>query len=92
MGLVRKFTKHDIITLPQNSFLIVVFGSIRAVHNAWTTMSEYELVESFGDMVGVESFLLPDQLRKDQQRQWRVLTPSATTLIISFNSINPFLT
>ncbi|CBZ27232.1 Na/H antiporter-like protein [Leishmania mexicana MHOM/GT/2001/U1103] len=92
MGLVRKFREGDIITLPDNAFLVVVFGSLRAVYGQWTTLTEHEQMESFGDTVGLEALLLPQEFRVDQQRRWRVISTDSTALIISFNSIKPFLT
>ncbi|GET88746.1 Na/H antiporter-like protein [Leishmania tarentolae] len=92
MGLVRKFREGDIITLPDNAFLVVVFGSLRAVYGQWTTLTEHEQMESFGDTVGLEALMLPQEFRVDQQRRWRVISTDSTTLIISFNSIKPFLT
>ncbi|KAK7194303.1 Na/H antiporter-like protein [Novymonas esmeraldas] len=92
MGLVRKFREGDTITLPENAFLVVVFGSMRAVYGQWTTLNEHEQMESFGDTVGLEALMLPQEFRVDQQRRWRVLSTESTALIISFNSIKPFLT
>ncbi|KAG5504790.1 hypothetical protein GH5_05417 [Leishmania sp. Ghana 2012 LV757] len=92
MGLVRKLREDDIITLPDNAFLVVVFGSLRAVYGQWTTLAEHEQIESFGDTVGLEALMLPQEFRVDQQRRWRVISTDATVLIISFNSIKPFLT
>ncbi|CAC9489576.1 Na/H antiporter-like protein [Leishmania infantum JPCM5] len=92
MGLVRKFREGDIITLPDNAFLVVVFGSLRAVYGQWTTLTEHEQMESFGDTVGLEALMLPQEFRVDQQRRWRVISTDSTALIISFNSIKPFLT
>lgn len=91
MGLVKQFTEYDVITLPDNAFLIVVFGSLRALHSRWTTISEHEWAESFGDTVGLEALLIPAELCRDRQRQWQVISGEATALLISFNSINPFL-
>ncbi|KAG5478691.1 hypothetical protein LSCM1_06095 [Leishmania martiniquensis] len=92
MGLVRKLREGDIITLPDNAFLVVVFGSLRAVYGQWTTLAEHEQIESFGDTVGLEALMLPQEFRVDQQRRWRVISTDSTVLIISFNSIKPFLT
>lgn len=92
MGLVRRFREGDTITLPDNAFLVVVFGSLRAVYGQWTTLNEHELMESFGDTVGLEALMLPKEFRVDQQRRWRVISTEATALLISFNSVRPFLT
>ncbi|EPY18629.1 Na/H antiporter-like protein [Strigomonas culicis] len=91
MGLVRTFAEDDVITLPDNAFLIVVFGSLRAVHGPWTSIADHEATESFGDTVGLNSFLITPKMCEDRQRRWRVLSTEATALLISFNSIRPFL-
>ena len=91
MGLVRKFREGDVITLPENAFLVVVFGSLRAMHGQWTTLTQHEMMESFGDTVGLEALLLPQEFRLAQQRRWRVISTESTALLISFNSIKPFL-
>ncbi|KAI5688521.1 hypothetical protein MNV84_03994 [Leishmania braziliensis] len=92
MGLVRKFREGDIITLPDNAFLVVVFGSLRALYGQWTTLAEHEQMEGFGDTVGLEALILPQEFRVDQQRRWRVISTDSTALFISFNTIKPFLT
>jgi NhaP-type Na+/H+ or K+/H+ antiporter len=91
MGLVRKFREGDVITLPENAFLIVVFGSLRAMHGQWTTLTQHEMMESFGDTVGLEALVLPQEFRVAQQHRWRVISTESTALLISFNSIKPFL-
>lgn len=91
MGLVRKFREGDVITLPENAFLIVVFGCLRAMHGQWTTLTQHEMMESFGDTVGLEALMLPQEFRLAQQRRWRVISTESTALLISFNSIKPFL-
>ncbi|KPI87894.1 Na/H antiporter-like protein [Leptomonas seymouri] len=91
MGLVRKFREGDVITLPENAFLVVVFGSLRAMHGRWTTLTQHEMMESFGDTVGLEALMLPQEFRLAQQRRWRVISTESTALLISFNSIKPFL-
>lgn len=91
MGLERHLREHEVIRLPENAFLIVVFGSLQAIHGRWTIIQEQEYVESFGDIAGLESMLLPAALRKDHERKWRVISTAATVLFISFNSIRPFL-
>ncbi|KAG5504407.1 hypothetical protein JKF63_04858 [Porcisia hertigi] len=92
MGLIRNFREGDIITLPDNAFLVVVFGSLCAVYGQWTTLNEHDQIESFGDTIGLEALMLPQEFRVDQQRRWRVISTDSTALIISFNSIKPFLT
>lgn len=91
MGLVRHFREGDVIRLPENAFLIVVFGSLRSVHGPWVTLNEHELMESFGDTVGLEALILPPEFCVDKQRRWRVISTEATALLISFNSVKPFL-
>ncbi|KPA83965.1 Na/H antiporter-like protein [Leptomonas pyrrhocoris] len=91
MGLVRKFREGEVITLPENAFLVVVFGCLRAMHGQWTTLTQHEMMESFGDTVGLEALMLPPEFRLAQQRRWRVISTESTALLISFNSIKPFL-
>eukprot|EP00796_Vickermania_ingenoplastis_P009837 gene9837-6910_t len=93
MGLVRKFKEGDVITLPNNAFLVVVFGSLRTLRHPWTTAhADHDLIESFGDTVGLDAFLLPASMRLVDRRRWEVITGEATALLISFQSIQPFLT
>ncbi|EPY28949.1 Na/H antiporter-like protein [Angomonas deanei] len=88
MGIVRHLTEDDVITLPNSAFLIVIFGTIKALHGSWTTIADHESAHNFGDTVGLDSFLIQ---RPGHQRQWRVLSTDATLLIVGFNSIRPFL-
>lgn len=93
MGLVRKLKAGDVLTLPASAFLVVVFGSLRTMRHRWNTAhAEHNMIESFGDTVGLDSFLLPDAMRRATPRRWEVLTEEATVLLISFQSIQPFLT
>lgn len=93
MGLVQSFKESEVITLPPNAFMVVVFGSLRTLRHPWATAhAAHDQMESFGDIVGLNAFLFPPSQRQIARRRWEVITEEAKTLLISFNSVQPFLT